>query len=101
PRAPAATPPAEPEPDVPAHVSEEPVLVDEFADPGAEDGAGAEVSVAEPWSGYGSMKAPEVIARLEQAASAEVAVARLYEQSNRRRKTVLAAADRRLAALNA
>jgi hypothetical protein len=92
-------------PEVPAeepeHVSEEPVLVEEFADAGAEDGAGPEITVAEPWPAYGSMKANEVIARLGQAGPAEVAVARLYEQANRGRKTVLAAADRRLKALGA
>lgn len=85
-----------PVPDEEDHVSEEPVLVEEFADPGAEDGAGPEISIGEPWPSYGSMKADEVIARLEEADSAAVAVARLYEQANRRRKTVLAAADRRL-----
>lgn len=83
------------------HVSEEPVLVDEFADPGAEDGAGAEVSIDEPWPSYASMNAGDVVARLEQAQPAEVAVVRLYEQAHRRRKTVLAAADRRLKALSA
>ena len=99
--APAAATPAVEEPVVPDHVSEEPVLVEEFADPGAEDGAGPEISVAEPWPAYATMKANEVIARLEQAAPAEVAVARLYEHANRRRKTVLAAADRRLKLLDA
>src|SRR5436309_12999438 len=33
----------------PAHVSEEPVVVEEFAEPGAEEGAGASVTVDEPW----------------------------------------------------
>jgi hypothetical protein len=100
--APAAEPPPAPaaEEAEPDHVSEEPVLVEEFADPGAEDGAGPEITVAEPWPGYGSMKANEVVARLEEAAPAQVAVARLYEQANRRRKTVLAAADRRLKLLD-
>lgn len=98
---PVSPPAAVEEPEVPDHVSEEAVLVEEFADPGAEDGAGAEVSVMEPWPAYGTMKANEVIARLEQAGAAEVAVARLYEQSSRGRKTVLAAADRRLKLLDA
>ena len=56
---------------------------------------------AEPWPGYGSMNANEVIARLREAARAEVAAARRYEQANRRRKTVLAAAERRLKTLGA
>ena len=95
--APREAPAAAPAPD---HVSEEPVLVEEVADPGAEDGAGPEISVGEPWPSYASMTASEVIARLEEADPAAVAVARLYEQANRGRKTVLAAADRRLKALD-
>jgi hypothetical protein len=79
-------------PDEPEHVSEEPVVVAEVADPGAEDGAGAQVSVAEPWEGYRRMKAGEVIARLESATPEEIAVVQLYEGMNRRRKTVLEAA---------
>jgi len=99
PPAPAAEPPA-PAPEAePPHVSEEPVLVEEFADPGAEEGAGPEISIGEPWPSYASMNATEVIARLEEADPAAVAVARLYEQANRGRKTVLAAADRRLKVL--
>ncbi len=47
----------------PVHVSEEPELVRESAEPGAEDGAGAAVTVIEPWSGYAQMNAREVIAR--------------------------------------
>jgi hypothetical protein len=93
--------PAVEDAEVPDHVSEEPVLVEAFADPGAEEGAGPEISVAEPWPAYATMKADEVIARLEEAGAAQVAVARLYEQSNRGRKTVLAAADRRLKLLDA
>jgi hypothetical protein len=79
-------------PEEPPHVSEEPVVVAEVADPGAEDGAGAQVSVAEPWEGYRQMKAREIIARLEDASPEEVAVVQLYEGMNRRRKTVLEAA---------
>jgi hypothetical protein len=41
---PAPPPPASPEP--PTHVSEEPVLVRESAEPGAEEGAGARVTVS-------------------------------------------------------
>ncbi|MFL5779789.1 MAG: hypothetical protein ACJ760_00600 [Thermoleophilaceae bacterium] len=97
---PPATPASTPEAEAPDHVSEEPVLVEEVADPGAEDGAGPEISVGEPWPSYASMSASEVIARLEEADPAAVAVARLYEHANRGRKTVLAAADRRLKALD-
>jgi hypothetical protein len=43
------------------------------------------------------MKAGEVVARLEQASPAEVAVIQLHESANKRRKSVLDAAERRLA----
>jgi hypothetical protein len=84
--------------DEPIHVSEEPELVEEFAEPGAEDGAGAEISVSEPWSGYDDMPAQDVIARLEDASAAELAAVQLYERANRQRETVLAAAERQLQA---
>jgi hypothetical protein len=80
----------------PVHVSEEPVLVREVAEPGAEDGAGARVTVIEPWAGYAHMTARDVIARARQAGSAELAAVRLYESRHRSRQTVLAAVDRQL-----
>ncbi len=80
----------------PVHVSEEPELVREEAEPGAEDGAGARVTVMEPWNGYAHMNAREVIARARQAGSAELAAVRLYESRHRSRQTVLAAVDRQL-----
>ena len=80
----------------PAHVSEEPELVREEAEPGAEDGAGAAVTVLEPWPGYAGMNASEIIARTEQANPAELAAVRLYEARHRSRQTVLAAVDRQL-----
>jgi len=83
--------------DEPTHVSEEPELVEEFAEPGAEEGAGATVEVEEPWKGYDQLNAQEVIARLENADAAEIAAVQLYEHRNRQRETVLAAAERRLA----
>lgn len=88
------------EPPEPEHVSEEPVLVAETADQGAEDGPGAAISVAEPWDGYARMKADDVIARIGQASREELAVVELYEGTHRRRKTVLAAAERRLKELS-
>src|SRR5690349_8210050 len=63
----------------PVHVSEEPVLVREEAEPGAEDGAGAAVTVIEPWNGYAQMNARDVIDRARQAGPAELAAVRLYE----------------------
>jgi hypothetical protein len=84
---------AEPEP---VHVSEEPALVEEFAEPGAEDGAGPEIHVEEPWDGYGEMNAKQVLARLGSATPAELAAVQLYEGSHRRRQTILNAVQREL-----
>lgn len=91
---PAPAPSARAEP--PTHVSEEPVLVSESAEPGAEEGAGARVTVLEPWTGYGRMTARDVIDRVRSASVAELAALRLYEATHRARRTVLAAADRQL-----
>ncbi|MBV9425431.1 MAG: hypothetical protein JOZ98_21155 [Solirubrobacterales bacterium] len=84
------------EPEPPAHVSEEPELVSEVAEPGAEDGAGASVTVDEPWTGYSRLSAKEIIDRLSSATAAELAAIELYESGNRGRATVLAAAEREL-----
>jgi hypothetical protein len=84
------------EPAEPAHVSAEPELVSEVAEPGAEDGAGASVAIAEPWPGYDRMQAKQVISRLAGATSAELAAVELYESSKRDRQTVRAAAQRSL-----
>lgn len=92
-----APPPPEPEP---AHVSEEPELAREEAEPGAEDGAGASVTVDEPWEGYARMSARDVIARLTDATPAELAAVSLYESGNRSRQTVLEAVQRQLRAAN-
>ncbi len=91
---PAPAPPASAEP--PTHVSEEPILVSESAEPGAEEGAGAEITVIEPWTGYGRMDANDVIERVRTASVAELAALRLYEARHRARRTVLAAVDRQL-----
>ncbi len=85
-----------PEVTEPIHVSEQPELVREVAEPGAEDGAGATISVAEPWNGYGRMSAKDVIARAKSANAAQLAAMRLYESRHRSRQTVLAAVDRQL-----
>jgi hypothetical protein len=78
--------------DSPAHVDEELVLVAEFAEPGAENGAGAHVHVEEPWKGYAELTAPEVIDRLVTQSDSALALVVLYEQSHRGRRTVIAAA---------
>lgn len=97
-----ATPPAPPEPlgSEPEHVSEEPTLVEAFAEPGAEDGAGAEVHIEPPWDGYAEMNAKQVISRLGSATSAELAAVQLYESSKRRRQTILNAVQRELRTRN-
>jgi hypothetical protein len=96
---PSTAPPSRPEPRAepePPHVSEEPELVEEFAEPGAEDGAGAEIRVDEPWDGYGEMNAKQIVTRLGSATPAEMAAVQLYEGTHRRRQTVLNAAQREL-----
>ncbi len=85
--------PSEPEP---VHVSEEPTLVEEFAEPGAEEGAGPEITVDEPWDGYAHMNAKDVISRLEQASQAELAAITLYENAHQRRQSVLSAVEHQL-----
>jgi ferritin-like metal-binding protein YciE len=90
---PDARPPA---PEEPTHVSEEPELVGEFAEAGAEDEAGAEVEIAEPWQGYDRMKAAEIQRRVEDSSNEVAAVVRLYESAGKNRQTVLRAAERRL-----
>ena len=80
----------------PTHVSEEPQLVEEFAEPGVEEGAGAEIHVAEPWSGYDRMNAKQVIAKVVAATPAELAAVQLYESGHRRRQTILNAVNREL-----
>lgn len=84
----------------PAHVSEEPALVEEFAEPGAEDGAGAEVRVDPPWDGYEELNAKQVVSRLADADPAELAAVELYETSHRRRQTILNAVQRELRTRN-
>jgi hypothetical protein len=80
----------------PEHVSEEPELVLESAERGAEEGAGASVTVLEPWEGFEGMNARTVISRLSQATAAELAAVQLYERAHRDRRTVLEAVEREL-----
>jgi hypothetical protein len=87
------SPPAVPDELIPDHVDEEVVLV---AEEGAEDGAGPELHIDEPWEGYDRMAAVEVCDRLT-AATAELAAAvELYECTRRSRRSVLEAAGRAL-----
>lgn len=77
-------------------MSEEPELVEELAEPGAEEGAGAEVHVQPPWDEYEAMNAKQVISRLASASPAELAGVELYEGTHRRRQTILNAVEREL-----
>jgi hypothetical protein len=78
------------------HIEAEAELVAEFAEPGAEDGAGPELHVREPWDGYGQLDAHAVIDRIAAASGAELALVELYEQAHKQRQTVLEAVERRL-----
>jgi hypothetical protein len=79
------------------HVSEEPVLVSESADAGAAEGAGASVHIREPWSGYRSMRAPEIVDRLATLPDEVLSLVLLYEtKPGKARRTVLQEAEREL-----
>ena len=103
---PEETAPPAPTPEAPApapslfastgHIDDEAELVEETADPGAEDGAGAQLRIAEPWDGYRTMKAADIIDRLATASPEELAAVELYELAERNRKSVVAAAQRAL-----
>jgi hypothetical protein len=84
----------------PVHVSEEPELVREEAEVGAEEGAGAAITIDPPWEDYDRLGARDVIARLSDADAAELAAVQLYESSKRSRQTVLDAVQRQLKAAN-
>jgi hypothetical protein len=88
-----APPPREPES---AHVSEEPELVAASAERGAEEGAGAEVHVDEPWPGYGEMRAADIARRLRTEPPEVAAAVSLYEAAGKGRSSVLEAAARKV-----
>jgi outer membrane biosynthesis protein TonB len=78
------------------HSPDERELVEEFADPGAEDGAGASLRVAPPFQGYEVLRAPEVIAHLGSADLAELGETELYERTHRARRSVLEAIEQEI-----
>ena len=86
-------PPAVPDELIPDHVDEEPVLVAEVAEEGAEDGAGAELHVEPPWEGYERMSAADIRDRLAAASITEAAAVELYESTHKSRRSVLDAAE--------
>jgi hypothetical protein len=96
PAAAADVPPAVPDELVPDHVDEDPVLVAETAEEGAEDGAGPELTVEPPWDGYDRMTAADIRDRLSAASAAEAAAVELYESTHKSRRSVLDAAARAL-----
>jgi hypothetical protein len=50
---------------------------------------GATIHVDEPWEGYEKLKAPEIVARVNESDAATKAVVRLYEQTHRKRKSII------------
>jgi hypothetical protein len=92
PRTNGGAPPVAPEP---VHVSEEPELVAEVADRGAEEGAGPEIHVDEPWEGYDRMTAAAIKGRLRMEGAAVAGTVRLYEAAHKGRSSVLEEAGRR------
>jgi hypothetical protein len=88
--------PAPPIADEAVHVSEEPELVEELAEPGAEEGAGAQLRIVAPWEGYEHMKAVDIVQRTAFATREELAAIELYELAGRNRKSVVAAARQAL-----
>ena len=97
-RAPAPdAPPPVPDELIPDHVDEDPVLVAEVAEEGAEEGAGAELTVEPPWDAYDQMTAADIKDRLAAATAAEAAAVELYESTYRNRRSVMDAAARALA----
>jgi hypothetical protein len=77
------------EPLEPVHVDAEAEIVEEFAEPGAEDGAGAQITVDPPFDSYDALRAADVVARLRGADAALLGTIALYEQTHRKRRTVL------------
>jgi hypothetical protein len=78
------------------HVDAEAEVVEEVAEPGAEDGAGAQIRVDAPFAGYDALRAADVAARLRGADVALLGAIELYEHTHRRRRTVLEAVAREL-----
>ena len=70
------------------------MLVAEAAETGAEDGAGAEVAVEEPWPGYDEMSASDIEDRLVTEGAEAAAAVSLYEATRKGRAQVLEAATR-------
>lgn len=70
-------------------VDDEPVL----AETEGAAAPGPQIHVDEPWPNYAKMKAPDVVDRLRTADDATKAVVRLYEQTNKNRKSIITATE--------
>jgi hypothetical protein len=81
-------------------LNDDPILVEVFAERGAEEPAGPEIRVDEPFEGYSLLKANDVIDRLRAASAEEAAAIELYEGTTKGRATVMRAAQTRLAELD-
>jgi hypothetical protein len=92
----ADSPPAVPDELIPDHVDEEVVLVAEVAEAGAEEGAGPELRIDEPWDGYDQMTAGEIGDRLTSATPELAAAVELYESTAKARRSVLEATRKAL-----
>lgn len=68
------------------HTEPEP---DELVESEGAAAPGAEITVDEPWPGYGKMRAADVVDRLRGADPATKAIVRLFEQQHRKRRSVL------------
>ena len=90
----ADVPPSVPDELIPDHVDEEPVLVAEVAEEGAEDGAGPELHVDPPWDGYDQMTAADIRDRLAAASTVEAGAVELYERTHKNRSSVIEASER-------
>lgn len=93
-------PPPPPLPDEAKTLDDQPVLVAEFGGEGAEDNAGAQVSVGEPWEGYDRMNVQAVKDRLTEADREALGAVVLYEAFGKKRSSVTQAAERRLTQLS-
>lgn len=91
--------PARPTPAGAKEVDDTAVPAGEFGERGAEEDAGAEVTVGPPWEGYDELTAADIQRRLADADRETVAAVALYEGSHRDRRSVIRATERRLRAL--
>jgi len=95
-----ASPTPPPVPDEVKTLDDEPVLVAEFGEAGAEENAGAQVSVGEPWDGYDRMNVQAVKDRLAEADREVLGAVMLYEGFGKKRSSVAQAAERHLTRLS-